>query len=141
MRALITGAAGFVGGHLAEHLRAGGHEVIGLDRGTIDLRDAGATRAAVAEAEPDWIFHLAAEASVARSWREPQATIRNNLEVTLNVLDAGGSRRVLVAGSGEVYGPPRELPVGEDHPLVPQTPYASSKAAADLPTGFYADDV
>lgn len=141
MRVLITGAAGFVGRHLTEHLRAGGHEVIGLDRAALDLCDGAATHAAVQEAEPDWIAHLAAEASVARSWEDPKATIRNNLQATLSVLDAAGGARVLLVGSGEIYGPPRSLPVSEDHPFAPQNPYASSKAAADLVAAFYAADV
>src|SRR5436305_5793027 len=131
MRALITGSSGFVGHHLAEHLQASGHDVIGVDRTTVDLCDPVATRAAFEDASPEWVFHLAAEASVARSWREPQSTIRNNLETTMNVLDAAGGARVLLAGSGEIYGPPRELPVTEEHPIAPQNPYASSKAAID----------
>ena len=88
-----------------------------LDRGSVDLCDAAATRAAFAEGEAEWVFHLAAEASVARSWREPQTTIRNNLETTLNVLDAARGTRVLVAGSGEVYGPPHAGVVGVDSGL------------------------
>jgi GDP-4-dehydro-6-deoxy-D-mannose reductase len=141
MRALITGSAGFVGRHLTEHLEAAGHEVVGVDRTTVDLRDADATRAVFEGAAPDWVFHLAAEASVGQSWRDPKGTIRNNLETTMNVLDAAGGARVLLAGSGEIYGPPRELPVTEDHPLAPQNPYAASKAAIDVAGGWYAGDV
>ena len=149
MRVLITGAAGFAGGHLADHLRSGGHELVGVGRTpespvdfeylTVDLMDADATRDAFAQARPDWVFHLAADASVARSWQEPAETIRNNVESTLNVLTAAGDAAVLVAGSGEVYGPPQELPVTESHELRPQNPYAVSKAATDLLAGFQAD--
>ena len=145
MRVLITGAAGFAGGHLANHLRTRGHEVVGVRRRresgdeAADLRDRDAARAVVARVRPDWIFHLAAEASVARSWRDPRRTIHDNVETTLNVLEAAGRARVLVAGSGEIYGPPASLPVTEDHELRPQNPYAVSKAAADLLARFYSD--
>jgi GDP-4-dehydro-6-deoxy-D-mannose reductase len=151
MRVLITGSAGFVGHHLAEHLTGGGHEVIGTGRSpeapvghayvTVDLRDTDATCRVFADVRPDWVFHLAADASVARSWQQPQETIRNNLETTMNVLGAAADSRVLLAGSGEIYGPPRDLPVTEAHPLAPQNPYASSKAATDLFGAFYAGDV
>jgi GDP-4-dehydro-6-deoxy-D-mannose reductase len=151
VRVLITGAAGFAGHYLGDHLAAQGHDLIGVGRTpespvdgeyvTLDLADADAVREAFAEARPDRVFHLAADASVARSWEEPGATIRNNLETTLNVLEASreANARVLVAGSGEVYGPPRELPVTERHELRPQNPYAVSKASADVLGGFYAD--
>lgn len=149
MRVLITGAAGFAGRHLAALLQDAGHEVAGIGRSadspvdgrylTADLLDADATRRAFGELAPEWVFHLAADASVERSWREPAATIRNNVETTLNVLAAAGDARVLVAGSGEIYGPPKQLPVDETHELRPQNPYAVSKASADLLAGFYAD--
>src|SRR3954447_4222106 len=149
MRVLITGAAGFAGGHLAARLAAIGHDVIGVGRNpdspldfeyvTLDLLDAEAVRSAFASVEPDWIAHLAADASVTQSWQDPRGTIRNNVESTLNVLDAARDAAVLVAGSGEVYGPPQELPVTESHQLRPQTPYAVSKAAADILGGFHAD--
>lgn len=149
MRVLITGAAGFAGRHLAEHLNASGHELTGVGRRpespiagdyiTADLLDADAVRAAVEQAQPDWIFHLAADASVMDAWQRPAAVLRNNVEATLNVLEAAGDARVLVAGSGEIYGPPVTLPVDETHELRPQNPYAVSKASADLLAGFYAD--
>jgi GDP-4-dehydro-6-deoxy-D-mannose reductase len=147
MRVLITGAAGFAGRHLAGHLRAEGHDVVGVGRApeapvdheyvTVELCDADATRDVFANAGPDWVVHLAADASVAASWNAPHRTIRNNLETTMNVLDAARGCRVLLAGSGEIYGPPRELPVTEDHPLAPQNPYAASKAAIDMFAAFY----
>jgi GDP-4-dehydro-6-deoxy-D-mannose reductase len=149
MRVLITGAAGFAGRHLADHLRAAGHDVIGIGRRpespiegdyvTADLLDPGAVRDAFAAARPDWVFHLAADASVTESWQDPAHTLRNNLESTLNVLEAAAGTRVLLAGSGEIYGPPTSLPVDESHELRPQNPYAVSKAAGDLLGGFYAD--
>jgi GDP-4-dehydro-6-deoxy-D-mannose reductase len=156
MRALITGAAGFVGGHLADLAADRGADVVGLGRDAAgppvlssyvqaDLGDADATRRAVAELRPDAVFHLAADASVGRSWQVPAETFENNTRATLNLLEAVRAEApdavVLHAGSGEQYGPvPGErLPVTEDEPLRPQNPYAVSKAAADLLSGFYAD--
>src|SRR5215218_10630975 len=138
MRVLITGAAGFVGHHLTTLAVTEGAEVIGPSREELDLLDADATRGAVAEAQPDAVFHLAALASVADSWRAPAETLDNNMRATLNLLEAVRSAAsdavVLAAGSGEVYGPvaPELLPVSEDAPLRPQNPYAVSKAAAEL---------
>jgi GDP-4-dehydro-6-deoxy-D-mannose reductase len=133
---------------------AAGDEVTGLGRHEAaqrdgvrwlraDLADAEAARRAVARAEPAHVFHLAAQSFVPASWEDPGATLRDNLTTTLNVLEAvrreAASARVVVASSGEVYGPPARLPVTEDAPLRPQNPYAVSKASADLLAGFYAD--
>jgi GDP-4-dehydro-6-deoxy-D-mannose reductase len=148
VKVLITGAAGFVGRHLADHLRAAGHEVVGTGRSpeapvdfeyvTLDLLDAPAVEQVVGRGF-DWIVHLAAYASVAQSWKTPGDTMRNNYVSTANVLQNAGNAAVLVAGSGEIYGPPRTLPVDESHQLRPQNPYAVSKAATDLLAGFHAD--
>lgn len=149
MRVLITGAAGFAGGHLSRHLAGAGHEVIGVGRTpespvdfeyvTLDLQDPQAVGDTVKRVAPDWIAHLAADASVGQSWKDPAGTMRNNFESTLSVLEAAGDASVLVAGSGEIYGPPQQLPVDETHELRPQNPYAVSKAAVDILGGFYAD--
>jgi GDP-4-dehydro-6-deoxy-D-mannose reductase len=143
-RVVITGASGFAGGHLADSCGAAGDEVIALSRARgLDLLDAGAARRAVAEAAPAVVYHLAAKASVRRSWEDPGRALSDNVAMTLNVLEAvraeAPQARVVVAGTGEVYGPPERLPVTEDAPLRPQNPYAVSKAAAELLAGFYAD--
>jgi GDP-4-dehydro-6-deoxy-D-mannose reductase len=110
-----------------------------------DLTDAQATAEAVRNARPDRVFHLAAQASVAESWRHRRATIDANVSTTVNLLDAIASHapdaRVLVAGSGEQYGAPDpdRLPVTEDETFRPLNPYAVSKCAADIAAGFYAD--
>ena len=144
-RALITGATGFAGGHLAEHLRAAGDEPVGVGREHGDLTDPEVAERIVRDARPDRVYHLAAAASVGESWRSPLATIDANVASTFNLLDAvrsqAPSARVLVAGSGEIYGPvPAERqPVAEHEPLRPQNPYAVSKASCDLLAGFFAD--
>jgi GDP-4-dehydro-6-deoxy-D-mannose reductase len=144
VKALITGGTGFAGRHLADHCRAAGDEVVLLARSAgADLLDADATRRAVAEAAPDAVYHLAAQAHVGRSWEDPAATLQGNLGMTTNLLEAirheAPGARVIAVSSGEVYGPPAELPVTEAAPLRPQNPYAVSKAATDLLARFYAD--
>ncbi len=138
MRALITGASGFVGRHLAEHLSASGDDVIGTDRadGGPDLADAEGWERLVADVRPDAIYHLAGDADVGGSWQHPAETFRANANGTLSVLLAArdaGVGRVLNIGSADVYGrvPPEQLPITEAHPLVPLSPYAASKIAAD----------
>jgi GDP-4-dehydro-6-deoxy-D-mannose reductase len=145
MRVLITGAAGFVGSHLATLAAERGADVVGPSREELDLLDAVAVRGLIADSRPHAVFHLAALASVGESWRSPSETFDNNTHATLNLLEAVRTETpdavVLHAGSGEQYGPvPEErLPVIEDEPFRPQNPYAVSKAAADLLAGFYAD--
>ena len=104
MRALITGAAGFVGGHLAALAADRGAEVVGPSREELDLLDADAVRGLVADVRPDAVFHLAALASVGESWRAPAETLDNNLRATLNLLEAVRGETpeavVVVVGSG-----------------------------------------
>jgi GDP-4-dehydro-6-deoxy-D-mannose reductase len=144
VRALVTGARGFAGGHLVEHCRVCGDEVAEASRSPgCDLRDADAARAAVAGARPDVVYHLAARAHVGESWEDPAGFLRDNLAMALNVLEAvraeAPGATVVAVASGELYGAPESLPVGEDAPLRPQNPYAVSKASADLLAGLYAD--
>jgi len=144
VRALITGAGGFAGGHLAAHCRTSGDEVAEVSRSTgTDLLDAGAARAAIADARPDVVYHLAARAHVGESWEAPGRFLAENVAMALNMLEAvradAPEATVVAVASGELYGAPAALPVGEDAPLRPQNPYAVSKASADLLAGFYAD--
>jgi GDP-4-dehydro-6-deoxy-D-mannose reductase len=140
---LITGVGGFVGGHLADYCVAHGAEVVGPSRQEVDLLDADAVRSLLARVQPERVFHLAAEASVSRSWDAPAMVVEHNVSTTLNVLEAVRAEApealVLVACSGEEYGPPEEVPVRESHPLRPQNPYAASKAMSDVLAGFHAD--
>jgi GDP-4-dehydro-6-deoxy-D-mannose reductase len=92
---------------------------------------------------PERVFHLAAAASVALSWRNPAATVSANTTSTVNLLEAvrevAPDARVLVTGSGEEYGEPEYLPMDESHPLRARNPYALSKVCTDLTARFYAD--
>src|SRR5688500_1711263 len=126
MRTLITGVTGFVGGHLADALLAGGAaEVHGVGLHddwppplahlaghvrlhTADMADAGRAEAVLPESRPDRIYHLAGFASPAESFRDPDAAWAGNLAATRGLYDAvarwGGSPRILFISSGMVYG-------------------------------------
>jgi GDP-4-dehydro-6-deoxy-D-mannose reductase len=138
MRALVTGASGFDGRHLIAHLETEGDDVVAIDRHTgIDILDEDSVRKAIGEARPDVVYHLAAWSDVGGSWSDPMAVFRVNAEGTLRVLQACSEHdieRVLLVGSADVYGPVTEdeLPLTENSPLRPASPYAVSKAAADL---------
>ena len=109
----------------------------------VDLLDADAVRAAVRDAKPEVVHHLAALAHVRESWSEPAAYLRDNVAMTLNLLEAVRAEVpdavVVVVASSELYGPAESLPVEETAPLRPQNPYAVSKASADLLAGHFAD--
>jgi GDP-4-dehydro-6-deoxy-D-mannose reductase len=157
MRALITGISGFVGSHLVDFLQREHTdiEIVGLLRwrsedpqstvrlrGTQliegDLLDAVSVIRAVEAAAPDLIFHLGASSSVATSWDAPNEMVQVNVLGTLHLLEALRQLHVSVptvlACSAEAYGVvrPDELPIGEDQPFRPVSPYGVSKAAADL---------
>jgi GDP-4-dehydro-6-deoxy-D-mannose reductase len=137
--ALVTGGGGFAGRHLLALLP----RAVAPSRDELDLLNAAAVLAAVREARPATVFHLAALASVQRSWESPTETLVANLRMTAHLLEAvraeAPEATVLVTSSGEVYGPPERLPVTEDARLRPQNPYAVAKAACDLLAGQYAD--
>ena len=137
MKALITGAAGFVGRHLTDHLESHGDEVVGVDRERgPDLLDADGWKTLLDDLRPDAVYHLGGFSDVGGSWNTPNETFRVNAEGTLNVLQGcvhAGVRRVLAVSSADVYGRVTlsELPLNEDNPLRPVSPYAASKIAAD----------
>lgn len=156
-RVLITGADGFVGRHLASYLAEGeGAEVMGIDvrppRSTgpwngcgfeiCDILDGEAVSAMINRFQPDFVFHLAAQSSVRRSWEDPQLTYDIALKGQANVVDAlreaGVDARVHVACSAEEYGKVSEedLPISEEQPLRPSSPYALSKVMQDFHAVF-----
>ncbi len=145
MRVLVTGAAGFVGGRLVPRLAALGCEVDGFDR-ELDVADADALAERVGRARPDAIVHLAALSSVSESFEAAAEVYRVNYlgaRALLRVARRDAPRaRVLLVGSGEVYGPGVAGAPGFDEAasLRPGSPYARSKAAADLLGARFAAD-
>lgn len=155
-RALITGAAGFAGSHLADLLVARGdvevHGTLRPDDGIhnlrhlgdrlrvhrVDLRDYAQVSEVLRAVEPDMLFHLAAQASVGQSWARPADTLVSNITMQLHLLQAvvahGLTPRILVVGSADEYGrvTDGDLPIDEDTPLRPLNPYAVSKIAQDM---------
>jgi UDP-glucuronate 4-epimerase len=167
MRILLTGAAGFIGSHLAERLLAGGHEVTGLDN--FDpfydpaIKDRNLTALA---ARPGFrlvrgdicderlvdelvgggttlVVHLAALAGVRPSLAQPDRYVRVNLGGTANLLEAcrrHGVRRFVFASSSSVYGAHSPVPFRESDPAVrPASPYAATKRAGELLCSTFAD--
>jgi GDP-4-dehydro-6-deoxy-D-mannose reductase len=140
MRAAVTGSSGFVGGHLVPYLRRLGDEVVTIDRTgepPVDVTDTHRMRDVLRAARPDAVYHLAGLSHVGESWDAPETVFRVNAEGTLSVLRAcadAGVERVLVAGSADEYGVVdlEDLPITEEAPIRPITPYGASKAAADV---------
>jgi GDP-4-dehydro-6-deoxy-D-mannose reductase len=156
MRVLITGITGLVGSHLADFLLARGNiEVVGFKRWRSpddsirhlsdhihliegDIEDPFSVASAIEASRPDRIFHLAAQSYPSESWGAPAATLQANVFGTLNVLEAARRHapvaRIHVAGSAAAYGtvPAAEMPIREDRPLRPLSPYGISKAATEM---------
>ena len=152
--ALITGITGFAGSHLAELLMKEGVEVHGIIRWRsktdniehiqnkihlheADLLDAHSLYKVIDETEPEYIFHLAAQSYVQTSWSSPSNTLEINIIGSVNIFEAvrksGLPISIQIACSSEEYGRvhPSELPIKEDNPLRPLSPYAVSKLAMD----------
>lgn len=152
MNTLITGAEGFVGGHLVAALLDRGDRVTATrlqaapeeapagrpapEWRVVDVLDVTTVRRAVEAAEPEVVFHLAGFSSGARARGRAAEALRTNAEGTLNVLDAVADAapgcRVVVPGSADVYGDPGPDPVDENAPVAPRSPYGVSKAAQEL---------
>lgn len=151
LKILVTGADGFVSSHLCEHLASKKAKVTGLlkrnsgglfknlneikNKITIKWGDT-QDLALLTEItkDTDIIFHLAAQSHVGYSLYNPYETVVNDVISTLNVLEAGRKndvKRIIHAGSSEIYGKPLYVPIDEKHPLNPRSPYAAAKASAE----------
>lgn len=160
MRALVTGAAGFIGSTLVDHLRADGHPVVGLDNFstgratniehladdaefsfveadivTADLVDV------LARYRPEVIFHLAAQIDVRHSVADPAFDASVNVLGTIRLADAArtaGVRKIVHTSSGgSIYGTPPHYPTKEDDPTDPASPYAAGKVAGEIYLNTY----
>ncbi len=161
-RILLTGCSGFVARHFLEHLIAEGVEsdVLGLSRRKpdflselprslrfrfhqLDLLDSAGVAEAISSFRPTAIVHLASYSSVGFSWREPVESFRNNTNVLLNLVEQVRRLelpcRILSVGSSEEYGnvDPKWLPLREDGPLNPVSPYAVARVAQEMLSRVY----
>lgn len=158
MKALIIGGAGFVGNYLISHLKndlkwdvfvtkmshekSSNADVKSFD---LDILDKDQIKDVLEKVKPDYIFHLAAQSSVALSWKNPALTIDVNVKGSVNVLDMvrelNYKPRILLIGSGEEYGhiKPEESPIVEDNVVRPGNIYAATKACQNMIGKIYAD--
>ncbi|MDW3647063.1 MAG: NAD-dependent 4,6-dehydratase LegB [Bacteroidia bacterium] len=161
-KVLVTGADGFIGSHLVEHLIESGYQVKAFvlynsfgSNGWLDslpkekrdqieffagdVRDPNGVR--VAMEDVDIVFHLAALIAIPYSYHSPDSYVDVNIKGTLNILQAAkmlGTERVLVTSTSEVYGTAQYVPIDEKHPFQGQSPYSATKIGADrIAESFY----
>lgn len=135
---LVTGARGFVGRALARRLESIADSVIGLSSANGDIADQ-ATLQPYRSSDIRHVFHLAGRSFVPQSWSDPIEFHRVNTMGTLNVLEFCRERRTpLTYVSAYLYGQPLQQPIRENHPLVPNNPYALSKMQSETACEFYA---
>ncbi|MCL7390369.1 MAG: GDP-mannose 4,6-dehydratase [Thaumarchaeota archaeon] len=138
MKVLVTGSEGFVGRNLVKYLKDRGFDVIGLDISggelRLDVTDFDALLRSLSNIDFDAVVHLSAIANIPESIRDPYRCFKVNVYGTLNILEIASRKNVkrfIYASSANVYGLPLKLPVDEDTPLNPRTPYDYSKVAAE----------
>ncbi|MGC1380376.1 MAG: NAD-dependent epimerase/dehydratase family protein [Candidatus Baltobacteraceae bacterium] len=160
MRIIVTGGAGFIGSHIVDTYLAAGHEVLvidslwehgggrrvnvpnGISLVHMDIRDEGIARV-FSEFKPDLVSHHAAQHSVAISTRDPVYDAQVNVVGLLNVLEnaqRSGARKVIYASSGASFGTPERLPITDDTPQHPTSPYAISKMVGEHYLRFYRNE-
>ena len=152
MRILITGAAGFIGSHIARAYQREGHELAGIDNlstgkrenlpadiplSVFDLSDEQQLRALLKEFRPEVVSHHAAQVNVRRSWENPLADLRSNILASVTLFRIASevvSMPLIIYSSsgGAIYGEPKRLPVKESHPVHPTSNYGVSKYTAEL---------
>jgi UDP-glucose 4-epimerase len=152
MKVLVTGGAGFIGSHIVDQLIAAGHEVAVVDSlwaegggkesnlnpnarfYRADITDEASLARIFDEVRPEAVSHQAAQHSVAVSTKNPQLDARVNVIGLLNVLSNSarvGVKKVVFASSGATYGTPTRLPIDEDTPQRPESPYGITKMVAE----------
>lgn len=161
-KVLVTGADGFIGSHLVEHLLEEGYDVRAfvlynsfnsygwldtlpkeklksIEFFSGDIRDPNGTRVALEGI--DTVYHLAALIAIPYSYHSPDSYVDVNIKGTLNILQAAkllGTKRVLVTSTSEVYGTAQYVPIDEKHPFQGQSPYSATKIGADrIAESFY----
>jgi UDP-glucose 4-epimerase len=148
-RVLVTGGAGFIGSHLVDALLARGDDVVVLDNLSTgsrdkvhadaelvegDVADGDAVRDAFALRSFDAVLHVAGQASIAKSFDEPERDLRVNVAGTLNIVEqaiASGVPRLVHASSMTAYGEPRTIPTPESEPCIPASNYGVTKYASE----------
>ena len=157
MKILVTGGAGFVGSHVVDAYVTAGHQVIVVDnlstgkRGNVhpgarlvemDITDPGLIDLVQSE-RPDLVNHHAANASVSLSVREPVFDARQNILGTLNLLEAARradvGKVIYISSGGAMYGAVEYLPMDEQHPTNPISPYALSKHTGERYVQLYGE--
>ncbi len=154
MKVLVVGGAGYVGSVAAEALLAAGHQVViydNLSRGhaaaappgaeliVADLADTARLARVLARGRFDAVMHFAALSLVAESVREPARYFHQNVGLTLQLLQlmlGAGVRRFVFSSSAAVYGEPHTVPITEDHPTVPTSPYGQTKLMVEEALGW-----
>ncbi|MFC4767065.1 NAD-dependent epimerase/dehydratase family protein [Effusibacillus consociatus] len=147
MKVLVTGGAGFIGSHIVTELLKNQHEVVVVDnlcsgdRHNLPADIRFVVQNVVSNLNPlfeqerfDAVIHLAAQVSVPCSIQDPLGDLRVNLEGLLWILEACRRhqvRKIVFASSAAVYGPPKSLPITEEHPLIPVSPYGLTKKSAE----------
>ena len=157
MKALVTGGAGFIGSHLVDLLLDHGHDVAAVDNLVtgkrcnlnprarfyeVDVTDA-ILRDVLAAERPEVVYHEAAQMSVKFSTQDPVYDARINVMGLLNLLQgcvAAGTRKVVFASSGATYGNPEYLPIDENHPQRPESPYGITKMVSEHYLKYFALD-
>ncbi len=142
MKVLITGVDGFVAPYLAKlylnkanvhctYLHKPENKLKNIQYHHMDVENKDSVSKVISEIKPDLVFHLAGFSSVGLSWKNPKKVMSINAQGTKNILDVivelKLKPKILVVSSSEIYGNPEKLPITENHPLKPESPYAESR--------------
>jgi GDP-4-dehydro-6-deoxy-D-mannose reductase len=161
MRILVTGVNGFVGRYLLDsmenHFDMNQAKIYGTYYGNeidsnlypsthlayLDILDKEEVFKVIESTRPDYVFHMAAQSSVASSWKKPALTMDSNINGTINLLDAirevNNKCKILIIGSSDEYGKVLNNPINEEHILNPQSPYAVSKVCQEMIGKLYVE--